>query len=80
MQPGTNSSQQPRTVPLPGNFVPCIAVAPGIVIYGFLGVHQHVLLARASRVQVANRLHHALPLWLKLDGLLRIGLVVDARE
>jgi hypothetical protein len=67
-----------RTIPLPRNLIPRIAITPRIIVDCFFGVHHHVLFTRAARVQVTYRLHDFLALRVELNGLLGVRLVVDA--
>ena len=65
-----------HTIPLSSNFIPRVAVTPRIVVNGFFRIHLHVLLARASGVEVADGLYDRLALWGEADGALWVGLVV----
>jgi hypothetical protein len=68
-----------RTIPLPRNLIPRIAITPRIIVDCFFGIHHHVFFTRAAGVQVAYRLHDFLALRVELNGLLGVRLVVDAR-
>lgn len=43
-------SERKLTVPLSGDLVPRVAIAPRVVVDGFFGVHLHVLLAGTAAV------------------------------
>ncbi len=50
------------TIPLPGNLVPRIAVAPWVVVHALCRIDLHVLLARTPAVQIRDRLYDLLAL------------------
>jgi len=67
------------TVPLPCDLVPCVAVAPGVVVHGFMGVDHHVRLGSGAAVQPRDGVDDVLVLLLDLERLFWVGVVVDAR-
>ena len=68
------------TVPLPGNLVPRIAVAPWVVVDCLFIVNLHILLARAAGVEGAYRFDDLLALCGDFDGFLGVGFIVDIKH
>jgi len=69
-----------RTIPLPGNLIPRIAVTPRVVVNCLFGVDAHIRLVGAAAVQVRDVADDLLVLGRDLERLLRVRLVVDARR
>lgn len=67
-----------RTVPLARDLVSCVAVAPWIVVDGVVGVHRHVLFARAPAVQARDRFYDLLVRRGDGNGVCGVGLIVHA--
>lgn len=64
------------TIPLARNLVPGVAIAPRIIIYGFLCVDPHVVLTAAPAIQSTDTVNDVLALLWYFQGIFRVRLVI----